>query len=141
MLVGGIGLGVGVTGAAGDRKRKRTSITDAEKRSLEAYFAVQARPTSERISQIAERLLLRKNVVRVWFCNQRQKQKRLRFAQTAGVQPSQAVATGILFDQLTLSNRLPHHKEMRISHSSTSIILSYRFALQLKKREPEAFSS
>jgi hypothetical protein len=59
-----------------DRKRKRTSIAAPEKRSLEAFFSVQPRPSGEKIAQIAEKLDLKKNVVRVWFCNQRQKQKR-----------------------------------------------------------------
>ena len=63
-----------------DRKRKRTSIATPEKRSLEAYFAVQPRPSGEKIAQIAEKLDLKKNVVRVWFCNQRQKQKRMKFS-------------------------------------------------------------
>ncbi|KAL8607291.1 hypothetical protein ACOMHN_047622 [Nucella lapillus] len=63
-----------------EKKRKRTSITAPEKRSLEAYFAVQPRPSGDKIAQIAEKLDLRKNVVRVWFCNQRQKQKRLKFS-------------------------------------------------------------
>jgi len=63
-----------------DRKRKRTSIATPEKRSLEAYFAIQPRPSGEKIAQIAEKLDLKKNVVRVWFCNQRQKQKRMKFA-------------------------------------------------------------
>lgn len=61
-------------------KKKRTSITAAEKRSLEAYFAIQPRPSGEKISQIAEKLGLKKSVVRVWFCNQRQKQKRMKFS-------------------------------------------------------------
>ena len=65
---------------AGDKKRKRTSIAAPEKRSLEAYFAVQPRPSGEKIAQIAEKLDLKKNVVRVWFCNQRQKQKRMKFS-------------------------------------------------------------
>ncbi|MGH0123892.1 UNVERIFIED_CONTAM: hypothetical protein FKN15_067697 [Acipenser sinensis] len=64
----------------GEKKRKRTSIAAPEKRSLEAYFAVQPRPSSEKIAAIAEKLELKKNVVRVWFCNQRQKQKRLKFS-------------------------------------------------------------
>nr|CAB3265050.1 POU domain, class 4, transcription factor [Phallusia mammillata] len=64
----------------GDKKRKRTSIAAPEKRSLEAYFAVQPRPSSEKIAAIAEKLDLKKNVVRVWFCNQRQKQKRMKFS-------------------------------------------------------------
>ena len=62
-----------------DRKRKRTSIAAPEKRSLEAFFNVQPRPSGEKIAQIAEKLELKKNVVRVWFCNQRQKQKRMKF--------------------------------------------------------------
>ncbi|KAI0985818.1 hypothetical protein GJ496_006769 [Pomphorhynchus laevis] len=61
------------------RKRKRTSIGLSEKHTLELYFAVQPRPNSESIEHIAEKLDLTRNVVRVWFCNQRQKQKRLRF--------------------------------------------------------------
>ncbi|XP_025065109.1 POU domain, class 4, transcription factor 1 [Alligator sinensis] len=64
----------------GEKKRKRTSIAAPEKRSLEAYFAVQPRPSSEKIAAIAEKLDLKKNVVRVWFCNQRQKQKRMKFS-------------------------------------------------------------
>lgn len=59
-----------------EKKRKRTSIAAPEKRSLEAYFRVQPRPSGEKIAAIAEKLDLKKNVVRVWFCNQRQKQKR-----------------------------------------------------------------
>ncbi|CAK8684013.1 POU domain, class 4, transcription factor 3-like [Clavelina lepadiformis] len=66
--------------ALGDKKRKRTSIAAPEKRSLEAYFSVQPRPSSEKIAAIAEKLDLKKNVVRVWFCNQRQKQKRMKFS-------------------------------------------------------------
>ena len=66
-----------------DKKRKRTSIAAPEKRSLEAYFAVQPRPSGEKIAQIAEKLDLKKNVVRVWFCNQRQKQKRMKFSAIA----------------------------------------------------------
>ncbi|XP_049598461.1 brain-specific homeobox/POU domain protein 3-like [Syngnathus scovelli] len=68
--------------SGGDKKRKRTSIAAPEKRSLEAYFAVQPRPSSEKIAAIAEKLDLKKNVVRVWFCNQRQKQKRMKFSAT-----------------------------------------------------------
>ncbi|VDN54820.1 unnamed protein product [Dracunculus medinensis] len=80
-----------------DKKRKRTSIAAPEKRLLEDYFRLSAdaltsgrskpfqksgqqpRPSGERISAIADKLDLKKNVVRVWFCNQRQKQKRFRF--------------------------------------------------------------
>ncbi|KAL3089586.1 hypothetical protein niasHT_030095 [Heterodera trifolii] len=62
-----------------EKKRKRTSIAAPEKRMLEEFFRQQSRPTGDRISAIAEKLDLKKNVVRVWFCNQRQKQKRNQF--------------------------------------------------------------
>ncbi|CAG2161741.1 unnamed protein product [Oppiella nova] len=67
-----------------DKKRKRTSIAAPEKRSLEAYFSVQPRPSGEKIAAIAEKLDLKKNVVRVWFCNQRQKQKRMKYSAVNG---------------------------------------------------------
>ncbi|CAG0884741.1 unnamed protein product [Cyprideis torosa] len=72
---------------SGEKKRKRTSIAAPEKRSLEAYFAVQPRPSGEKIAAIAEKLDLKKNVVRVWFCNQRQKQKRMKFASNPSPSP------------------------------------------------------
>ncbi|XP_061752519.1 POU domain, class 4, transcription factor 3 [Nerophis ophidion] len=73
---------LGGDGGPGDdaRRRRRTSIAAPEKRSLEAYFAIQPRPSSEKIAAIAEKLDLKKNVVRVWFCNQRQKQKRMKYS-------------------------------------------------------------
>ena len=67
-------------GSLMEKKRKRTSIAAQEKRFLESCFLQQQRPSGERIAQIADKLDLKKNVVRVWFCNQRQKNKRLRFA-------------------------------------------------------------
>ncbi|XP_078282343.1 POU domain, class 5, transcription factor 3-like [Rhinoraja longicauda] len=60
------------------RKRKRrTSIENGVKHNLETYFMKCPKPTSEEISQIAEDLQLDKEVIRVWFCNRRQKGKRM----------------------------------------------------------------
>ena len=79
--INGAMAGHGSTSAGlAEKKRKRTSIAAQEKRCLESFFIQQQRPSGERIAQIAEKLDLKKNVVRVWFCNQRQKNKRLRFA-------------------------------------------------------------
>ncbi|KAA0197780.1 POU domain protein [Fasciolopsis buskii] len=64
-----------------ERRRRRTSITEPEKRMLEAYFQMQPKPTSEELGRIANGIRLRKSVVRVWFCNQRQKQKRMQLKQ------------------------------------------------------------
>ncbi|GMS91380.1 hypothetical protein PENTCL1PPCAC_13555, partial [Pristionchus entomophagus] len=79
-----------------DKKRKRTSIAAPEKRLLEDYFRQQPRPSGERIAAIADKLDLKKNVVRVWFCNQRQKQKRSALSQFRSncrtVMPSSSIA-------------------------------------------------
>uniref|UniRef100_A0A914IAT6 POU domain protein n=1 Tax=Globodera rostochiensis TaxID=31243 RepID=A0A914IAT6_GLORO len=97
----GAGEAAGVIHCAGgilpcvEKKRKRTSIAAPEKRMLEEFFRQQSRPTGDRISSIAEKLDLKKNVVRVWFCNQRQKQKRNQFRHCRnGVGSSASVAGG-----------------------------------------------
>ncbi|OON19870.1 Pou domain - to homeobox domain protein, partial [Opisthorchis viverrini] len=47
-----------------DRRRRRTSITDPEKHLLEAYFLTQPKPSTDELALIADRIKLRKNVVR-----------------------------------------------------------------------------
>ena len=58
------------------RRRRRTSIENAVKISLEKAFESNPRPTSEELHIISESLGIEREVVRVWFCNRRQKQKR-----------------------------------------------------------------
>ncbi|XP_060615389.2 POU domain, class 5, transcription factor 1 [Anolis sagrei] len=58
------------------RKRKRTSIENTVRGALEAYFRHCSKPSLQQIAQIASELGLDKDVVRVWFCNRRQKGKR-----------------------------------------------------------------
>ncbi|XP_074167596.1 POU domain, class 5, transcription factor 1 [Sminthopsis crassicaudata] len=58
------------------RKRKRTSIENGVRGNLETMFLQCPKPTLQQISNIAEELGLEKDVVRVWFCNRRQKGKR-----------------------------------------------------------------
>ncbi|XP_030063823.1 POU domain, class 5, transcription factor 3 [Microcaecilia unicolor] len=64
-----------VLAQARNRKR-RTSIENNVKGTLEAYYMKCSKPGATEISQIAEDLNLEKDVVRVWFCNRRQKGKR-----------------------------------------------------------------
>ncbi|KFO25094.1 POU domain, class 5, transcription factor 1 [Fukomys damarensis] len=58
------------------RKRKRTSIENQVRGNLENMFLQCPKPTLQQISRIAQQLGLEKDVVRVWFCNRRQKGKR-----------------------------------------------------------------
>ncbi|KAK4809623.1 hypothetical protein QYF61_025192 [Mycteria americana] len=62
----------------GRKRKKRTSIETNIRSTLEKRFQDQnPKPSSEEISLIAEQLSMEKEVVRVWFCNRRQKEKRI----------------------------------------------------------------
>ncbi|XP_073826559.1 uncharacterized protein [Musca autumnalis] len=60
----------------GRRRKKRTSIESNVRSTLERAFAINCKPTSEEINQLADQMNMEKEVVRVWFCNRRQKEKR-----------------------------------------------------------------
>lgn len=61
----------------GRRRKKRTSIETTVRVALERAFLLNPKPTSEEISTLADQLCMEKEVVRVWFCNRRQKEKRI----------------------------------------------------------------
>ncbi|OCT70498.1 POU domain, class 2, transcription factor 3 isoform X2 [Xenopus laevis] len=61
----------------GRKRKKRTSIETNIRLTLEKRFEDNPKPISEEISMIAEQLVMEKEVVRVWFCNRRQKEKRI----------------------------------------------------------------
>ncbi|KYB27832.1 POU domain, class 2, transcription factor 1-like Protein [Tribolium castaneum] len=61
----------------GRRRKKRTSIETSVRVALEKAFVQNPKPTSEEISMLADGLCMEKEVVRVWFCNRRQKEKRI----------------------------------------------------------------
>ena len=60
------------------RRKRRTSIGVAAKETLERHFMTQPKPSSSDIGKVADALNLDKEVVRVWFCNRRQREKRVR---------------------------------------------------------------
>ncbi|XP_063358977.1 protein nubbin-like isoform X6 [Cydia amplana] len=80
-LAGGGGGGAPGPGAlaeaVGRRRKKRTSIESGVRVALEKAFLHNPKPTSEEISALADALGMEKEVVRVWFCNRRQKEKRI----------------------------------------------------------------
>ena len=61
----------------GKRRKKRTSIDNSVRVALQKAFLRNSKPTSEEIRMISDNLSLEKEVVRVWFCNRRQKEKRV----------------------------------------------------------------
>ncbi|XP_038214864.1 silk gland factor 3-like [Zerene cesonia] len=74
---GGAALGAGLAEAVGRRRKKRTSIESGVRVALEKAFLHNPKPTSEEIAALADSLCMEKEVVRVWFCNRRQKEKRI----------------------------------------------------------------
>lgn len=60
------------------RRKRRTTIGMNAKERLEQHFQVQPKPSSADINKVADGLNLDKEVVRVWFCNRRQREKRVR---------------------------------------------------------------
>ncbi|XP_054602797.1 POU domain, class 2, transcription factor 1b isoform X9 [Nothobranchius furzeri] len=69
--------GMGIEGI-NRRRKKRTSIETNIRVALEKSFLEQnQKPTSEEITIIADQLNMEKEVIRVWFCNRRQKEKRI----------------------------------------------------------------
>ena len=63
--------------AQGRKRKKRTSIEVSVKGALEQHFHKQPKPSAQEIASLADSLQLEKEVVRVWFCNRRQKEKRM----------------------------------------------------------------
>ncbi|CAI5454269.1 unnamed protein product [Caenorhabditis angaria] len=59
------------------RRRKRTNLDLNQRASLDAYFNMNPRPDHDRMTEIANALELDRDVVRVWFCNRRQKMRRV----------------------------------------------------------------
>ncbi|KAF0024246.1 hypothetical protein F2P81_023048 [Scophthalmus maximus] len=68
---------LGIEGLPGRRRKKRTSIETNVRVMLERNFHTNQKPTSEEILLMAEQLNMEKEVIRVWFCNRRQKEKRI----------------------------------------------------------------
>lgn len=68
--------GLGLEGLS-RRRKKRTSIETNIRVALEKSFLENPKPTSDEITMIADQLNMEKEVIRVWFCNRRQKEKRI----------------------------------------------------------------
>jgi len=73
--------------AQGRKRKKRTSIEVSIKGALEQHFNKNPKPSAQEITSLADSLQLEKEVVRVWFCNRRQKEKRMTPPQCGGEYP------------------------------------------------------
>ena len=58
------------------RRKKRTTFKRTAKEALEIHFKRQPTPSASDYAVLADALELDKEVVRIWFCNRRQKERR-----------------------------------------------------------------
>ncbi|VDN57541.1 unnamed protein product [Dracunculus medinensis] len=70
------GSGISGSGIPLRKRRKRTNLDLSQRSALDAYFNLNPRPDHDKMAEIAELLELDRDVVRVWFCNRRQKLRR-----------------------------------------------------------------
>lgn len=63
-------------------RRKLQSFSNA------IFFCQNQKPTSDEIAMIADQLNMEKEVIRVWFCNRRQKEKRINPPSSGGTSSS-----------------------------------------------------
>jgi len=87
--------------AQGRKRKKRTSIEVSIKGALEQHFNKSPKPSAQEITLLAEQLQLEKEVVRVWFCNRRQKEKRMTPPQMGGE-----------YNPLTGETDPPHYQDL-----------------------------
>ncbi|XP_078143405.1 POU domain, class 2, transcription factor 2 [Centroberyx gerrardi] len=109
---------MGFEGLPGRRRKKRTSIETNVRVALERSFMTNQKPTSEEILLIAEQLNMEKEVIRVWFCNRRQKEKRINPSSATPPLPSQPPTAPPTHKPPCYS---PHMMSSQLSQAVTSL--------------------
>ncbi|XP_049903328.1 POU domain, class 2, transcription factor 2 isoform X6 [Epinephelus moara] len=109
---------LGFDGVPGRRRKKRTSIETNVRVALERAFMTNQKPTSEEILLIAEQLNMEKEVIRVWFCNRRQKEKRINPSSATPPLPSQPPTAPPTHKPPCYS---PHMMSSQLSQAVTSL--------------------
>uniref|UniRef100_A0A914WF45 POU domain protein n=1 Tax=Plectus sambesii TaxID=2011161 RepID=A0A914WF45_9BILA len=64
------------TAALARKRRKRTHLDARQRNALVSYYQMNPRPDNNEIARLGDKLNLDKEVVRVWFCNRRQKERK-----------------------------------------------------------------
>lgn len=75
-LVGTVNKDIHTLPPSCKKRRKRTSLDAELKSTLEALFAANQKPNGSQLDEIGKQLNIEKDVVRVWFCNRRQREKK-----------------------------------------------------------------
>lgn len=114
-------LGLMANDAVSRRRKKRTSIDTTVRLNLERAFNANPKPTSEEISYIADNLCMEKEVVRVWFCNRRQKEKRMNPSANLSPAGSPAPSSIHSFHSASFSPPSMHRDDGAVSPPPTQV--------------------
>uniref|UniRef100_A0A7M4FYL7 POU domain protein n=1 Tax=Crocodylus porosus TaxID=8502 RepID=A0A7M4FYL7_CROPO len=123
---------LGFDGLPGRRRKKRTSIETNVRFALEKSFLANQKPTSEEILLIAEQLNMEKEVIRVWFCNRRQKEKRINPCSSSPMLPAQGKPPPTYSPHMVRAFEPPHqhpHMALRIDVPSSPAVTTLSAAL------------
>ncbi|KAI6243736.1 POU domain protein [Aphelenchoides fujianensis] len=74
---GSLGLALNAVLPTLKKRRKRTNLDNLQREKLEQGFLVNCRPDHQQMCEIAAELDLDPDVVRVWYCNKRQKLRKV----------------------------------------------------------------
>ena len=98
------------------RRKKRTSIDATVRSRLESFFAAQPKPSAQEIADYSARIGYDKEVVRVWFCNRRQKEKRI----TPNCGDSNGVLTPTSETSVSLGSSTTRDKKPQIANRGST---------------------
>lgn len=124
---------------SGRRRKKRTSIETTIRVALERAFLQNPKPMSEEIQMLADSLGMEKEVVRVWFCNRRQKEKRINPPSSIS-SPETLTRTTIRPTTSIGHNSLPTHTNVGTGGSFPSMSLTSSSSPGLKVKQEAAAS-
>jgi POU domain transcription factor, class 2 len=108
--------------AMGRRRKKRTSIETSVRFALEKAFVLNPKPVSEDFINLANSLCIEKEVIRVWFCNRRQKEKRINPALCGMDSPPIPSSSQMNGDDASTDNSmmcLPNHRTVMSQYFSS----------------------
>ena len=117
------------------RRKKRTSIDTTIRIALERAFNQNPKPTGEEIAFVSDSLNMEREVVRVWFCNRRQKEKRLN-PSTANFEDSPSSCSSPR--PTTVSPQSPYSGQSPTHSSPVSMVMSH--SIFSERSPPRSFS-
>lgn len=104
------------------RRKKRTTIEDNIRDVLEICFQANPKPNTEDLTRIANEHNIERDVVRVWFCNRRQREKRVQTVTTRLDNQTAypvIISAGNISEQISLTASMQEQSESQHSTRAT----------------------